>query len=55
MLSNGGRGWWMLVGLLMKSNGGCGATCSQMRAGERLRAKNPKPSTMAQFRAILGH
>ena len=27
--------WWMLMGLLMKSNGGCRATQSQTQAGEK--------------------
>jgi len=35
MLNNGGGRWWVSVGLLVRSDGGCGAAHLQMRAGER--------------------
>ena len=35
MLNGSGERWWMSVGLLVKSDGGCRAARSQTRAGER--------------------
>ena len=35
MLNGGGERRWMLVGLLVKSDGGCRAVHSQMQVGER--------------------
>ena len=46
VLNKNGGCWWMLMGLLVRGNGGCEAARSQMQAGER--GWGPKTRNRAQ-------